>query len=39
VRSIGEAWMYSGFTLILGMPLYWMARRNDHELDRFQTGA
>jgi MFS family permease len=39
VRSIGEAWMYSGLTLVLGIPLYWAARRNDRELDSFQTGA
>ena len=35
VRSIGEAWMYSGATLMLGAPLYWMARRNDKDLDKF----
>lgn len=34
-RSIGEAWMYSGATLLLGAPLYWMARRNDREKDIF----
>jgi MFS family permease len=39
VRSIGEAWMYSGLTLVLGIPLYWAARRNDRELDSFQTVA
>jgi len=35
VRSIGEAWMYSGATLLLGVPLYWAARRNDRQLDSF----
>ena len=35
VRSIGEAWMYSGVTLLLGVPLYWAARRNDRQLDSF----
>ncbi len=35
VRSIGEAWMYTGATLLIGVPLYWMARRNDKDLDRF----
>lgn len=35
MRSIGEAWMYSGVTLLLAVPLYAMARKNDHELDRF----
>ena len=39
MRSIGEAWMFSGMTVILGVPLYWIARRNDQELDRFQTNA
>ncbi len=39
MRSIGEAWMYSGMTVVLGVPLYWMARRNDREFDRFQTVA
>jgi MFS family permease len=35
VRSIGEAWMHSGATLLIGAPLYWMARRNDKDLDKF----
>jgi len=35
VRSIGEAWMYAGATLILSVPLYWLARRNDRTFDRF----
>jgi MFS family permease len=34
-RSIGEAWMYSGATLIVGVPLYWLASRNDRDQDRF----
>jgi MFS family permease len=32
-RSIGEAWVWSGATLLLGLPLYWLARRNDRRLD------
>ena len=36
-RSIGEAWLYSGMTMILGVPLYFVARKNDQHLDRFQT--
>lgn len=35
VRSIGEAWIYSGATLLIGVPLYWLARRNDDSLDKF----
>jgi MFS family permease len=27
-RSIGEAWSYAGATLLLGLPLYWWARRS-----------
>src|SRR2546425_8554876 len=34
VRSIGEAWAFAGATLLLGLPLYWVARRNDRRLDR-----
>ncbi|HVH08487.1 MAG TPA: MFS transporter [Gemmatimonadales bacterium] len=26
-RSIGEAWTYSGATLLLGIPFYWLAQR------------
>jgi len=37
VRSIGEAWMYSGATLILGVPLYLLARKNDKSLDGFPS--
>ena len=33
VRSIGMAWAYSGLTLLLGIPLYWIARRSDKHLD------
>ena len=33
VRSIGEAWAWSGATLLLGLPLYWLARRRDRKLD------
>lgn len=32
-RSIGEAWAWSGLTLFLAVPLYWVARRNDRRLD------
>src|SRR5947208_2120162 len=32
-RSIGTAWAYSGLTLLLGIPLYWLARRRDQHLD------
>jgi MFS family permease len=28
-RSIGEAWVYAGATMVLGLPLYWLARRRD----------
>jgi MFS family permease len=37
MRSIGEAWLYSGATLILAVPLYWIARQNDKSLDSFQA--
>ncbi len=33
-RSIGVAWAWSGLTLLLGIPLYWIARRSDPHLDR-----
>ena len=33
VRSIGEAWAWSGMTLLFGLPLYRLARRNDRRLD------
>jgi len=33
VRSIGEAWAWSGVTLLFGLPLYRLARRNDRRLD------
>ena len=32
-RSIGTAWAWSGLTLLLGVPLYWLARRRDRHLD------
>src|SRR5207245_3620389 len=32
-RSIGTAWAWSGLTLLLGIPLYWLARRRDQKLD------
>jgi MFS family permease len=28
-RSIGTAWAWSGVTLLVGIPLYWIARRSD----------
>jgi MFS family permease len=34
VRSIGEAWAWSGATLLFGLPLYWLARRRNGKLDR-----
>lgn len=37
MRSIGAAWLYSGMTMILGVPLYLIARRNDENLDSFQA--
>jgi len=33
MRSIGEAWAYSGATLLLGLPLYWLARRGESDAD------
>jgi MFS family permease len=33
MRSIGEAWAWSGLTLVLAVPLYWVARRSDRRLD------
>src|SRR5947209_8777365 len=33
-RSIGTAWTWSGLTLLLGIPLYWLARRRDRHLDK-----
>ena len=33
VGSISEAWAWSGVTLLFGLPLYWLARRNDRRLD------
>jgi MFS family permease len=35
VRSIGEAWVASGVSLVVAVPLYLVARRNDKELDKF----
>ncbi|HEU5262300.1 MAG TPA: MFS transporter [Gemmatimonadales bacterium] len=32
-RSIAEAWVWSGATQLLGLPLYWLARRRDRRLD------
>jgi MFS family permease len=33
-RSIGTAWVGSGVTLLLAIPLYWMARRRDQQQDK-----
>jgi MFS family permease len=33
-RSIGTAWVGSGATLLLAIPLYWMARRRDQQQDK-----
>jgi MFS family permease len=35
VRSIGEAWIYAGVTLLVDVPMYLIARKNDKELDKF----
>src|SRR5205823_2658356 len=35
MRSIADAWVAGGAALILGVPLYWVARRRDRVLDRF----
>jgi len=34
LRSIGMAWVGSGVTLLLAVPLYWMARRRDQQQDK-----
>ena len=34
-RGIADAWVAAGATLLLGVPLYWVARRKDRVLDRF----
>jgi len=36
-RSIGAAWAASGVTLLLGVPLYWLARRADRTHDAFTS--
>src|SRR5438128_58274 len=36
-RSIGTAWAWSGLTLLLGIPLYWVARRRDQKLDAIKS--
>ncbi|HVH67135.1 MAG TPA: MFS transporter [Gemmatimonadales bacterium] len=33
MRSIGTAWAIGGVTLLIGIPLYWLARRADRRLD------
>jgi MFS family permease len=37
VRSIGEAWGYAGATVLLGVPLYWLARRGEPQADAVAT--
>ncbi len=37
--SIGTAWAWSGATLLLGIPLYWFARRRDTQLDAIPVDA
>jgi MFS family permease len=32
LRSIADAWVYAGATLLLGVPLYWLARRSERRL-------
>jgi MFS family permease len=32
--SIGTAWAWSGVTLLLGIPLYWLAQRRDQQQDK-----
>jgi MFS family permease len=34
-RGIAAAWVAGGATLLLGAPLYWLARRRDRTQDRF----
>jgi len=34
-RGLAEAWVAGGAALLLGVPLYLMARRRDKALDRF----
>ena len=34
LRSIGMAWVGSGVTLLLAVPLYWTARRRDQQQDK-----
>ena len=34
-RGIADAWVAAGATLLLGVPLYWVARRKDRVLDGF----
>jgi MFS family permease len=35
-RSIAAAWVGAGAALLVGVPLYWWARRSDRQLDGFQ---
>jgi len=35
MRSIATAWTWAGCTLLLGVPLYWLARRADKQHDAF----
>ena len=39
VQSIGAAWVGAGVSLLAGVPLYWLARRNDRTRDQFIATA
>ena len=39
MRSIATAWTWAGVTLLLGLPLYWLARRADKQHDTFARPA
>lgn len=36
-RTIAEAWVGAGAALLVGVPMYWMARRYDRTADRFSA--
>jgi len=39
MRSIATAWTWAGCTLLLGLPLYWLARRADKKHDAFAAAT
>ncbi len=39
MRSIATAWTWAGCTLLLGVPLYWLARRADKQHDAFADAS